>query len=382
MTTSTMGNPQTRLFAAGAGVVLTLGIVLASLIGQGHAAFNSSSTGLMWGLPIVTYDFFLLTSTGIAGVASLALVFGVRDFFAVAKRCIWLALSGLIGGVMVLALELGYPLRALYAIPFSFQVSSPLFWKVLFVAAYTALLLAVFVRLNRPGWDRGSARGVSILLFAALLGVTLLAGSVYGLMSMRPFWYGGEVPVAFLIESAVGGFAFTTFFTYMAYGFRQQAMPAKVRALFTGPLPLMHAAVLGLHIMFVGGRAIAGMWSNADGLEVWNHLARSPLFHFEIWLGLALPLYLLLAPAQRTRGHVQIAASALVMAALFIARYDYIVGGQMVPLLKGSWVHGLIVYVPSFTEWMLLLAAIFLANAVYAFGDRRFNLGAQPADRG
>jgi molybdopterin-containing oxidoreductase family membrane subunit len=64
---------------------------------------------------------------------------------------------------------------------------------------------------------------------------------------------------------------------------------------------------------------------------------------------------------------VQMVTALLVMIGLLISRYEFIIGGQLVPLFKGSWVHGLIPYVPSMTEWGLLVLGIGVANVVYAF---------------
>jgi hypothetical protein len=56
----------------------------------------------------------------------------------------------------------------------------------------------------------------------------------------------------------------------------------------------------------------------------------------------------------------------LVMVGLFISRYEFIVGGQIVPLFKGSWSQGFISYVPSTTEWALLALGVGISNLVYA----------------
>ena len=47
------------------------------------------------GLPPATYVFFVLTSTGLTFVVSLATVFNFEQFYPIAKRCIWLAISTL-----------------------------------------------------------------------------------------------------------------------------------------------------------------------------------------------------------------------------------------------------------------------------------------------
>ncbi|HYH17129.1 MAG TPA: NrfD/PsrC family molybdoenzyme membrane anchor subunit [Azospirillum sp.] len=362
------------------GFVVTVGLVLSALAGDGHRAFNTNNDGLFWGLPIVTYDFFLLTSTGLAVTATIGLALGVKEFAAVSKRCLWLALAGLAGGVLSLFLELGQPLRALWAIPFSFQFASPLYWKVLCVGAYVVLLLLTILRTLQPGWSVRAIRPLAIALMIAALGVSMIAGSVFGMMVMRPFWFGGEIPVAFHIESVLGGLAFAVFFTYLAHGFDQDRLPAGVRALFRDRLPFAFTLVISLHAMFVAARTVSGLWSNADGLQVWQHIAASPLFHLEIWVGVALPLYLMIAPGTRSNGRMQILAALLVMVSLFVARYDFIIGGQLIPPFKGSWAPSMLSYVPAATEWLLLLAAIFLANLVNAFGERFVGLDDVPAD--
>lgn len=378
MTTATIARPSSILLVAVAGALVTGALVLSTLSSTGHAAFNTSNLGLYWGLPIVVYDYFLLTSTGLAMVAALALLFGGDECVPVVKRCIWLALAGLAGAGVVLGLELGHPLRAIYAIPANLQVASPLFWKVVFVLAYLALLITLFLRLGRSDWTAASERGPALALLLAAVGVTAIAGGVYGTMSMRPFWSSGDVPVAFVVESLLGGLAFAVFFTYLAYGFDQTAMPERLRQLLTGTVPNLFALAIIAHGLFVAARAITGLYGNAEGLQVWAHIVRSPLFHLEVWVGLALPLILMVRAASRGAGGAQVTAALLVMVSLFISRYEYIIGGQLVPPFKGSWAPALLDYVPSLTEWLLLALAFFVANAVYALGEWVFGLSACP----
>lgn len=379
----TLKGPVNVVFAASAaGLAVSLALVLIALATQGHAAYNTTSQGpLSWGLPIVTYDYFLLLSTGLALVASLALAFGARDFYPIAKRCTWAALGAAVAGVAALMLELGHPLRALWAIPLNFQYLSPLFWKPFFIAAYVVLLLVLFNRMNRPGWDYAANRGLGVALFIAAAAVALNAGAVFGMMAMRPFWYGPLIPVYFLAESLLSGLAFAILVTYLAYGLDPKAMPDKARALLTGAMPGIFAAALAVVIAMVGSRAITGLWSNAEGLQAFDWMVGSPLFHLELWVGLALPLVLMLRASSRSQPGMQLAAAVLVLVALFIGRYEFVIGGQVVPLFKGSWVPGFVRYTPSFAEWMLFAVSLSITFAVYAFGEKRFDLSATPADK-
>jgi molybdopterin-containing oxidoreductase family membrane subunit len=346
------------------GVLICGWLVIQQLMGQGHAAFNATSTGLMWGLPIVTYDYLLVASTGLAMLGTAPLAWGVRDLAPIARRCLWLAFATLIAGVVALFLELGYPWRALVAIPLSFQVKAPLFWKALGVGVY-AVTLIMLLFTNRE------SRGVAKLCFGAAVFATLLAGLVFGLMAMRPLWFGPQVSLAFVVEAALAGVAFAIFFTYFAHGFSAERMNLGLKATLDGLMRMLFVVALTVYLLFFFTRLATGLWSNADGLQVWKAMTGSVWFHLELWIGLLLPLLLMAAPTLRGRADVQIAAALLVMIGLFIGHYEFIVGGQLVPLFKGSWVRGLIDYAPSATEWLTLLLAAFVAILVQAWGERR-----------
>lgn len=357
------------------GLLIAGGLAINNLAAEGHAAYNTSNLGLFWGFPIVVYDYFLLTSTGLAMVGALGILFGGERFRPIVRRAVWLALAGLIGGVAVLMLELGHPLRALWAIPLSFAFSSPLYWKVMCVSFYVLSLLSLLVRTMKPDWDPQALRLNAMITLALALGVTAIAGVVYGSQSFRPFWASGDIPVAFIFESLVGGLAFVFFFTYLAYAFNPAAVPEGVKRLFDERLNQLLALTIFIHLLFVLARMSSGVYGNAEGLQVWNKVATSPLFFVEVLVGLLLPLVLMLNPATRTRAWAQILASLLVMNALLLSRYEYIIGGQLVPMFKGAWAPELLNYAPSATEWLLLLVAIFLSNAVNAFGEVTLRLG-------
>ncbi len=374
MTKTTTKEIGTLIIALiGVGIVGYL--VLSTLGREGHSAFNTTNLGVNWGLPIVVYDYFLLTSTGLAMIAALAILFGSEAFRPIVRRAAWLALAGLAGGVVVLMLELGHPLRALVAIPTSFAFESPLYWKAMTIGLYVLSLVILIARTLKPDWDAKALRGNAILTLVLALFITAAAGLVYGSNSFRPFWASGDIPVAFIFESLLGGLAFVYFFTYLAYAFDADAMPEGVRRLFNGGLPGLFALAIFVHLLFVLARMVNGLYGNLEGLQVWNEMVTSPLFLGELFIGLALPLVLMLLPATRTQPWAQVIAALLVMNALLISRYEYIIGGQLVPMFKGSWAPSLLSYAPSTTEWLLLLLAILVSNAINAFGELTLRLG-------
>lgn len=367
------GSVNATMMAGLAALVIGGGLALANLMSSGHAAFNTSSSGVTWGLPVVGYVFFVLTSTGLTFVASLAMVFGFKEFYPIAKRCIWLAAVTLIAGFASLALELGHPFRMLWAIPLSFQYLSPMNWMGLFYAAYMVLLLLKFQKINSGDWDSSRSMTLGIASFVTVVIAHGTLGSVFGAMAMRPMWYGPLVPLYFLITAAVSGAAFAVMITYLTYG-NENNMPAKVKSLMQGAMPKVFAAVLGIVIVAMASRMMIGLWTNADGMQVWDHIVTTPWFWIETALIIAAFVMLL-------KGGSPFAPSVMVIVALFIGRYEFVISGQLVPLFKGAWVTGLIDYTPSITEWMVILMSIGIVLAGWAFGEKLLNLAAAPTEK-
>jgi len=360
-------------------LVVAAAIAFFNLFTQGHAAFNTNDYGITWGLPIATYLYLVLTATGLTFVASFSLLFGFTEFYPVAKRCVWLSVAALVAGFTALALEIGHPFRMLWALPTGLQYVSPMFWMGVFYTLYLVLLLWKFQRIHAGDWDSPTSKTLGIASFVSVVIAHSTLGFVFGMMTMRPMWYDGLIAVYFLVMAAVSGAAFTVFFTYLAYNFDRKKMPPTLRAMASeSALPNVFATLIGLGIMMVVDRTVTGLWSNMDGLQVHEQLIRSPLWHFALWGGLVVPFVLMLSPSLQRQEKWQICAAALVIVGMFIVFYQYVVGGQQVPMFKGAWMPGLIEYTPSFTEWMLTVIAIALVFFIYAVGERLFKLSECP----
>ena len=365
------------LLAIGAaGAIVSFAVVLFNLVTQGHSAFGTSSE-VPWGLPIATYVFFVLTSTGLTFVASLAMVFNFDQYYPIAKRCIWLAVATLIAGFSVLGLEIGRPFR-MWSLPFALQISSPMWWMGMFYGTYLVLLLLKFLMVQLGDWDSRLSRALGIASFVSVVLAHGNLGALFGMMFMRPFWYDGLNVVYFLVVAALSGVAFAVLFTYLSSRLNGYRMPDRVSVLMTNVMPQLLAATLGIVLIFMIARTYNGLWSKLDGLEVFYLMVTSPLFQFEFWIGLVLPFLVLLSPTYRRKPAVLAGAATLVIIALFIGRYEYVAGGQLVPLFRGMAVTGYAEYSPSFTEWMLVVFGASITVFIYAAGDRLFGLADSP----
>jgi Ni/Fe-hydrogenase subunit HybB-like protein len=275
--------------------------------------------------------------------------------------------------------RLGAPLRAMLLIPTSFQTAAPLFWKVWGLVFYTLALAVLVVKWLAAGADTAPPRVPALVAFVTAVFITFVAGTVYGMMAMRPFWFGGEISLGFLVEALLGAVTFIVIFTHLAHGLDTGRFDERTRALFTGPLAGLFGVLLVAHAFFVISRLVVGLWSNADGMQVWRHLWSRPLFQAELWIGVGVPLLITVLPSLRKSLGLQLLAAVIALVALFVARFDFVLGGQLVALFKGSWAHGLLKYAPSLTEWAVLASAVALANLVNALGEKKLFLGGASA---
>lgn len=140
----------------------------------------------------------------------------------------------------------------------------------------------------------------------------------------------------------------------------------------------MFATLIGIILVMFLTRFWIGLWSNLDGLDGFRVLVKTPLFHIELWLGLVVPFVMMLSPSPQVRMKPQMIAAFLVLGALFINRYEFIIGGQLVPMFKGTWTNSLEPYFPSAMEWALTVMGFGIALALYALGEKLFNLSDVP----
>jgi len=335
------------------------------LFTEGHAAFNTSSD-IAWGAPIAYYLFFLLASSGLTIIASLDTVFGVRVFYPIAKRCVWLSIITLVTGFTLLALELGHPFRMLWAMPTALQFHSPMWWMGVLYTIDLILLIIKFYQLHLGNWNTRFTHRVSIASFVVCILAPGTLGLVFGMMAMRPAWFSPVMPMYFILTGFATAAAFMLFIGSLVR--RGSGMPENVRVLDDVVMPRIFFVALLAVIAMRFGQILTGLWSNFEGMEAHWRALQHPLFHVEIWIGFLLPLALMSTNALRANPVTQFVASVLFMVGMFSARLELLIVGQEVPLFRGYWV-GYVDYWPSFTEWMLVPAGFGMFLLLYGAGE-------------
>jgi molybdopterin-containing oxidoreductase family membrane subunit len=360
-------SPLATLLMLLGGVVgaASFAVVLYMLFTEGHAAFNTSSD-VAWGAPIAYYLFFLLASSGLSIIASLDTVFGIRVFYPIAKRCVWLAIITLVIGFSLLALELGHPFRMLWAMPTALQIHSPMWWMGVLYTIDLVLLCIKFYLLHAGEWNSKLTHRISILSFVVCILAPGTLGLVFGMMAMRPAWYSPVMPMYFILTGFATAAAFLLFIGSVTK--RGPQLAESQRYLYDGVMPRLFWVSLLAVVAMRFGQILTGLWSTYEGMEAHWQAIGHPLFHVEIWVGFVLPLILMSRVAWRASPFMQFLAAVLFMIGIFSARLELLIVGQEVPLFKGYWA-GYTNYWPSFTEWMLVPLGAGMFLFLYGAGD-------------
>ncbi len=350
------------------GLAIAFALALPVLTEGGQAMAMGSD--MIWGLPVVGYAFLALTSMGVSLVAATALLSKRTEWHRTTPRLFALALGLSVGAIFVLNLELGNALRSLWAIPTAMQLRSPLVWMFLAWTAYMVLLIAILGRLHTTGNDDRLTRRLATGIIVAGGAAIFTQGLAYGMFVFRPVWYGMGTPLYFFVGAVASGLAVSLIAAQGVRRFQDGENNPEWRSI-QRYLPAAFGVALGVYAAVLLARIVGGLWAPTAGVQVvYLEFLRSPLFWTEIVFGLVIPLVLMGHAVWRSRPWAQVTAAVLALIGLFIARYELTVGGQIVPLFKGTWIPGFIEYSPNTVEWGIVLVGVFTALIFYALGDR------------
>ncbi len=358
--------------------LLTIGVVIGivgagNVLINGHAAVYNVTREVPWGILIATYVFLVVSSTGLCLVSSLGHVFGIEKFEFIGKRAILLAILTLLCGFGAIAMELNHPIRmGLYAI-ISPNFTSAIWWMGTLYGLYLVLLCGEFFFLMK-GMHKG-AFAMGMIGFIAAVSAHSNLGAVFGLLEARPYWHGSFLPIYFIVSALVSGGAIISMIVYFNHKESGAPMPQQYED-FMATLGKLQALFLMILIFFVVWKIIPGLYGHPpEKYEATVAVLSGPFafnfWFFEVLLGLAIPVLILLNKKTRTPYGVMMAGLSSTVG-IFFMRYDLVIAGQLVSMREGTadLIGGLLQYTPSITEIAIVIGAISACLLMYTLAER------------
>ncbi|WP_138005530.1 NrfD/PsrC family molybdoenzyme membrane anchor subunit [Halalkalirubrum salinum] len=345
------------------------------------------SNQLPWGILISTYEFFLLTSAGImVGIVSLALVFDVGRFDRLLKRGLLLALATLAAGLFTIAIGLGRPERPIIHAVINANPSSPIWWVIMFAGTFGAVLVALLVLVETDWVDSPSlTKLVGVAGLGVGLAVMVAAGMIFGTLPARPYYGGALAPVYFIITGILSGIAAVGAVVIAEHKLTGRDMSPELSALMTDYVGKLVGVLAGAGLVIAAIKAIYGLTSTSDSTAMAYEQMLLGSFAPIYWglgilVGLVVPIALMTAKRTRTPTGV-LAASAAALVGLFVTRYEFVVGGQVVALTADpGHQYPIVSYIPSGVEIALIVFALALAAFIYTAGTLLMRLDEPPAE--
>ena len=364
--------------------VWTLAVIMAGLIAlagwsvlyvehHGHAVTGMNNQ-IVWGLPHVFAVILIVAASGALNVASMASVFGRSAYKPLSRLSGILAIALLVGGLLVLVLDLGRPDRLLIAMTV-FNFSSIFTWNVLLYTGFMGVVaLYLWVQMDRSVHPKYT-KPAGILAFVWRLILTTGTGSIFGWLVARPGYDAALMAPLFIAMSFALGLAVFLLVLLTLYRLDDRKIGDALITRMTKLLGIFVAASLYFAAIQHVTNLYAAEHTDFERFILSEGGIYTTLFWWgQIALGSLLPMALAFGGQPVNATTRAITVSLLVILGGFAQLYVIIIGGQAYPMelfpgyeVSSSFFDGEIAsYAPGFFELALGVGGI--AVALFATG--------------
>lgn len=365
--------------------------ILAAVAGLGGLAFaymeheghwvTGMSNQVIWGTPHVFAVFLIVAASGALNVASISSVFGKYPYKPLARLSGLMAVALLVGGLMVLVLDLGRPDRLIVAMThYNFQ--SIFAWNIFLYTGFMAIVIAyLWTMAERKG--NPYTKPVGFFAFVWRLALTTGTGSIFGFIVARQAFDTALFAPMFIAMSFAYGLA--VFMLVLMFAFDQDDRPIGDSILFR--LRNLLGVFVGSVLFFVLVYFLTKLYGAKNYDLVSFYLLDGGIYTAVFWfgwmlVGILIPLGILFHPALGKSRSWIASACALVVLGGLSSMFVIIIGGQAYPMqmfpgktiLESGFYDGVggaaAVYGPSVPEVLLGVAGVAVAMLITAVGVR------------
>ncbi|MBS1250196.1 MAG: hypothetical protein MAG431_01786 [Chloroflexi bacterium] len=329
----------------------------------------SANDVIVWTLPLASYAFFSLMSAGLAMVASIPIVFGIDRYLPLVKRAVVLSLAALVAALLSTFLELGTPWH-IVAYFISPNPRSSLWWLGVLYLLQFVFLVTFFVKSTNGKYNKV----ISLIVFLLAIAIASTLGSTFGFVEARSVYYGPFIPVYFLLTAFLTGLAVFMLTTLIFYQITKADFVEEVKTLYD-ELGKAFSIILGLSLIFFVWMTVTGLYAYSPEYNSIKHVFGSLPYQFALWLGLVVPLTMMIIPVIRQSRWGKVVSTALVVLGTLTISNIIIELGMTVP--PGPRITQFPeLAAPSYTvwEWLVFVFALAVALLIYTLGERYFEL--------
>ncbi|WP_018078233.1 NrfD/PsrC family molybdoenzyme membrane anchor subunit [Thiobacillus denitrificans] len=346
---------------------------------HGHVVTGMDNQ-IVWGLPHVFAVFLIVAASGALNVASIASVFNKPMYKPLAPLSAILSLALLLGGLLVLVLDLGRSDRLIVAMT-NFNFKSMFTWNVFLYSGFFVLVgIYLWTMLDRSVKSYSKAAGTAAFIWRLTL--TTGTGSLFGFLVARELYGTAMLAPMFIIMSFAYGLAIYLMVLAAAYAWTGRALGDAVMMRLKTLLAVFVAAVLYFVVVQHMTSLYFTKFHAVEAFILRDGGSLTTLFWVgQIVIGCVVPLVILLSSLGKQRTWLMIACGLVILGGI-IQMYVTIIGAQAYPLdmfpgltEKSSFFDGEIhTYVPSMPEFFLGLGGVAVALLATTFAVKVLRL--------
>ncbi|TNF33630.1 MAG: molybdopterin oxidoreductase [Gammaproteobacteria bacterium] len=379
------------------GLLALLGAFVLAALGSsyymehhGHWVTGMSNQ-IVWGIPHVFAVFLIVAASGALNVASISSVFNKKIYKPLAPLSAVLSLALLMGGLMILVLDLGRPDRLVVAMTY-YNFKSIFAWNMILYNGFF-LIVGIYLWFMLDRTMKKYSRYAGFAAFIWRLILTTGTGSIFGFLVARSGYDMALMAPMFVIMSFSFGMAIYILVLMASYNWTNRPLGDVVVKRLRNLLGVFVAAVLYFVLVYHLTNLYA---TEHHGYEAFILLGDnggskySMIFWVvQILLGSLLPLALIYAPAVANCRKTLAVACTLVVIGGLAQMYTIIIGGQAYPMemfpgmevLESGFFDGVSVqYSATLPEILLGLGGFAVAFIIVAIAVKALSLLPQSLD--
>ncbi|MCG6941758.1 MAG: polysulfide reductase NrfD [Thiohalocapsa sp.] len=368
------------LLAVLAGVIAVGGASALYMEHEGHWVTGMTNS-VVWGLPHVFAVFLIVAASGALNVASIGTVFNKPAYKPLGRLSGLLASGMLVGGLLVLVLDLGRPDRLVVAMT-TYNFSSIFAWNIFLYTGFLAITVGYLWTMAELKGNRFQ-RPVGIFAFLWRLALTTGTGSIFGFLVGRTAYDTAVLAPMFVVMSFAYGLAAYMLILMTSFQWDGRPIGPKILKRLKDLLGLFVSSILYFTLIY----HLTNLYGAKDADFESFLLLHGGIYTFLFWIGWVLvgsvaPLGIIYHPRLSKDPNWILAACALVIVGGLSAMYVVIIGSQAFPLeifpgktvlefgAPGDVGGAVAPYTPSLPELLLGVGGVAVAMLIVSVGIR------------
>jgi molybdopterin-containing oxidoreductase family membrane subunit len=338
---------------------------------------------IVWGLPHVFAIFMIVAASGAANIGSVGTVFGKKIYQPLGRLSVVTAIALLIGGLLVLVLDLGHADRLIVAMTY-FNVKSIFTWNIALYSGFLGVMFFyLWTMMDRSKLAKSLYKPAGYFAFLWRIILTMGTGSIFGFLISRQYYDAAIMAPLFITLSYVLGTAIYSLVLMAAYKWTGRDLGDKVLNRLRYTLAIFIAAVL----FFELARHLTNLYATEHhGIEAFI-LRDGGIFTLLFWggqifLGSLVPMFLIWCKKLKDNRVALAVAAGLAIFGGASLIYNVLIGGQSYPLVlfpnavvESSFADGVFnSYTASFPEIILGIGGVGVTFLVIIMGVKVLRL--------